>query len=64
MPFGCVPIRQQFGNIHSLGKSVVSNAFRLCAYPADFSQAHAFYAGLESPMPFGCVPIRQQINHH
>ncbi len=37
----------------------VSNAFRLCAYPAVLSLPCTVCAVIASPMPFGCVPIRQ-----
>ncbi len=62
MPFGCVPIRQQGKTIQYLEDGVwnVSNAFRLCAYPADWrTSSRSGRRGGGSPMPFGCVPIRQ-----
>ncbi len=34
MPFGCVPIRQCARNPEAFKEWTVSNAFRLCAYPA------------------------------
>ncbi len=38
----------------------VSNAFRLCAYPAEAERLPGRHCGSpQSPMPFGCVPIRQ-----
>ncbi len=43
----------------------VSNAFRLCAYPAVVASAN-FERDDDcwSPMPFGCVPIRQMTSSH
>ncbi len=61
MPFGCVPIRQLQGPSQGGGRNPVSNAFRLCAYPAAGPRRTATFApNLKSPMPFGCVPIRQR----
>ena len=34
MPFGCVPIRQNTTANTPIATAYVSNAFRLCAYPA------------------------------
>ncbi len=60
MPFGCVPIRQpQPHAAHRYRRTDVSNAFRLCAYPAELADYRAAIAAVRSPMPFGCVPIRQ-----
>ncbi len=42
----------------------VSNAFRLCAYPAVRWAIDAMRKYVESPMPFGCVPIRQEEREH
>ncbi len=43
----------------------VSNAFRLCAYPAELGMNDKTVSRfLKSPMPFGCVPIRQKSPHY
>ncbi len=39
MPFGCVPIRQMMaGASQAIRAAIVSNAFRLCAYPAGWAR--------------------------